>query len=103
MIPAHLVGTNSTLTPISAARRLATSISNPTSCPLLSFMAQGTKVDIPTLSTPRFMTCSMVLSAASLFSKSPARAGEIKQKIRKSVMADFSNDDLILIMPPFGV
>jgi hypothetical protein len=49
-----LVGTNSALTPMSRASLLATSISNPIRLPFLSFMAQGTKVDIPTLRTPFF-------------------------------------------------
>jgi hypothetical protein len=53
MMPDHLVGTNSTLTPMSSARRVATSISKPINFPVLSFMAHGTKVDMPTRSTPR--------------------------------------------------
>ena len=41
MIPDQAVGTNSTFTPISLARRVATSISKPISWPFLSFIAQG--------------------------------------------------------------
>ena len=62
MMPDHFVGTNSTLTPMSSARRVATSISNPMKLPFLSFMAQGSKVSMPTRRTPRFRACSRVLS-----------------------------------------
>ena len=62
MIPDNFVGMNSGLTPMSRARRLATSISKPMKFPDLSCIAQGTKVDIPTLSTPRFITCSSMAS-----------------------------------------
>ena len=64
MIPDHFVGMNSASTPMSWATRLATSISKPTKFPDLSCIAQGTKVDMPTRSTPRFITCSCMLSPA---------------------------------------
>ena len=66
MIPAHAVGTNSTSTPMSSATLVATSISKPTSSPFLLRIAQGTKVDIPTRSVPRFFTCSTTLSLLSV-------------------------------------
>ena len=65
MIPAQAVGTNSMSTSMSAATFFATSISKPTSSPFLSRMAQGTKVDMPTLSAPRFLMVSMTLSDES--------------------------------------
>jgi len=61
MMPDHLVGTNSTCTPMSWAMRLATSISKPMYSPFLSFMAHGTKVSKPTRSTPRSMIWSSTL------------------------------------------
>ncbi len=64
MIPDHFVGMNSALTPMSRAMRLATSISKPMKFPDLSCIAQGTKVDIPTRRTPRFITCSSMASPA---------------------------------------
>ena len=74
MIPDHFVGMNSALTPMSLARRLATSISKPMKLPVLSCIAQGTKVDMPTLSTPLFMTCSSMASPAPSWRGGCARA-----------------------------
>ena len=82
MMPDHLVGTNSTLTPMSLAKRVATSISKPTNLPVLSFMAQGTKVEKPTRSTPLFKTCSTVDSWVSCWRRSWARAGAAKARVR---------------------
>ena len=76
MIPDHLVGMNSTATPMSSASLLATSISNPTRLPVLSFIAQGLKVDMPTRSTPLLSTVSSVLllmiTCLGLFSQPPS-------------------------------
>ena len=58
MIPSHAVGMNSISRPASDARRLATSISKPTSSPCLLRMAQGTKVDTPTRMVPRCLIWS---------------------------------------------
>ena len=64
MMPDHLVSTNSTFTPISLARREATSISKPTRLPALSLNTQGTNTSTPTFMTPRFMISSTRLSLA---------------------------------------
>ena len=103
IIPDHFVGTNSTLTPMSFATRLATSISKPMSYPVLSFMAQGTNVDMPTRSTPRLSTCSMVLSEMSCCCIFPANALLQRAKDKDAAIMVTMNDDLPIFMnfPPF--
>jgi len=81
MMPDHLVGTNSTCTPMSSATRRATSISKPMYSPSLSFMAQGTKVSNPTRSTPRSITWSSTLfSDAALLSAGGQMAHSVTRR-----------------------
>ena len=107
MMPDHLVGTNSTLTPMSSARRVATSISKPISLPVLSFMAQGTKVDMPTRSTPRWITCSTTLSwlSAAIAPGMPARekTSTARKNIRVIRVTIFIQPLLSLIKMIFSI
>ena len=89
MSPSQGVGTNSIPTPMSPATFFATSISNPTSSPFLFRIAQGTKIDMPALSTPRFLIVSTTLPDTGCFGSSCAAAPAATATTSAAAMTSF--------------